>query len=317
MPSTNPVSMTHSTRPISDLSPAEPSYRESAAISDSMGPAESQPVWTPERPVLTSPNDLPPPNNNPYSVFRFLEATDESRNLGNQIMNTLGLRLQNVKHKIKEISAENIQKLKAAAQRASESSFWSTLKKIATCLLSAISIVFGISLVASGGGALIGGAMIASGILSLANFAMGETGAWDWISKQLAGDNEERQKQLAWILPCAVGVVAGGIGLVGSIQGVASGAIQFAEKAVYVAQTALTIFSAATTFGSGVASARLIWAQSDVTKIQADLTVEQTNFDSLIEEVKISMNDFKAAKAKTKKTIETLSQSNIQLVRQV
>lgn len=275
----------------------------------------SSSAWTPERPRLTPPESLPH-SIGPSSEYRLLAVTDESRNLGNQIMSTLGTRLQNVKLKIREISAENIQKLKEAAQRAADSSFWSVLKKIATCLLSSLSIVFGIALVGSGGGALIGGAMIASGILSLANFAMSETGGWDWVAKQISDDNEERRKMLAMILPGAVGILAGGIGLVGSVQGIVSGAIQFAEKSVYIAQTALAIFDGITTFGKGHADAHLTWAQADLQKIQADLTVERSHFDTVMREIETSMSDFKAVKAKTKKIIQTLSQSNVQLVRQ-
>ena len=177
-------------------------------------------------------------------------------------------------------------------------------------------MVFGISLIATGGGALIGGAMIASGILSLSNFALSETEAWDWVAKQLSNDNEERQKMLAMILPSAIGILAGGIGLVGSVQGIVTGSLQFAEKAIYVAQTALAMFDGITTFGKGYANAHLIWTQADLSKIQADLTVERTHFDAVMREIETSMNDFKAVKAKTKKTIQTLSQSNVQLVRQ-
>jgi hypothetical protein len=314
MSSFNPVSTAYPSMPISRALPLEPTHRDTT-VPDSIESmnADAQPIWTPERPVLTSPGSLPPPASD--SVYRLLATTEESRDLGNKILDTLGLRMQNVKHKIREISADNIQKLKEAAQRAADSSFWSILKKIATCLLSTVSIVFGISLVATGGGALIGGAMIASGVLSLANFAISETGGWEWVAKQLASDNQERQQMLSWVLPGAVGIIAGGIGIVGSVQGIVSGAIQFVEKAVYVAQTALAIFDGATTFGKGCADARMTWTQADLAKIQADLTVERTHFDNITREIEGCMNDFKAAKAKTKKIIQTLSQSNVQLVR--
>lgn len=314
MPNVDPVTMVNTMTPVTNIPFLESSHRQPTSISDSMLRMDGNidPVWKPERPMLTSPDAL---SSSSYSVYRFLDTTEESRHLGDQILETLGERLNHVKLKIREISTDNIQKLKEAAQRAADSSFWSILNKIATCLLSALSMVFGISLIASGGGTLIGGLMVASGILSLSNFAMSETGAWDWVSKQLASDNEEWQKKLAWILPSAVGILAGGIGIVGSIQSVASGAFQFTEKAVYLAQTVLAIFDAATTFGKGHADAHLIWAQSDVSKIQADLTVERTNFDSVMKEIEGSLSDFRAIKAKTKKIIQTLSKSNIQLTR--
>ena len=161
-------------------------------------PNKPLPDWTPERPVLTHPNDLPPPRS---SVYRLLAETENSRCLGNEILETLSLRVSQIKEKINEITTELTKKLKEAAERAQESVFWSLLKKVATCLLSAVSIVLGISLVASGGGALVGGAMIASGILSLANFALSESGLWDTIAQQLSRGNEDLKRKLQIILP--------------------------------------------------------------------------------------------------------------------
>jgi hypothetical protein len=292
------------TPPVEDRAALEPE------ITDAVSP------WTPERPQLTPP-ELLPCSRNSVSTLRLLGVTDESRALGDGLLETFSLRLSNVKEKIRTISAENMQKLKESAERASSSNFWSTLQKVATSLLSALSIIFGVAIVASGGGALIGGAMIASGILTLANFALCEFGTWDWIADQIAHDNEDQKKQIAMILPAAVGLVAAGIGLVGSVHGVATGALQFAEKAVFVAQTAVSLFGAATTFGKGVADARLIWTRADLLKLQAHLTVARENFTSVIDEIRGSMNEFSAVKTKTKKAIERITQSDIQLVKQI
>ncbi len=312
------ISSVRSPSALSDASALGSVARETSPVHDTLAAADpiTAANWTPERPILTSPGDMPPPDRiGMMSEYRLLDATEESRGLGNRITETLALRLQNVKHKIREISADNIEKLKENARRAADSGFWSILKKIATSLLAAASIIFGVSLVATGGGALIGGAMIASGVLSLANFAMSESGAWEWVATQLARDNEDLRNKLKMILPGAVGLLAGAIGIVGSVQGVASGAIQFMEKAVYIAQTALSVFDGLTTIGKGIADARLLWSQAELNKIQADLTVERTNFDTVMREVEGSMNEFRAVKAKAKKIIQTLSQSNVQLVR--
>lgn len=77
--------------------------RETASVSDSLSVAEgtSAENWTPERPTLTSPDDLPPPSwTMPMSEYRLLAATDESRSLGSKITDTMTLRLQNIKHKL-------------------------------------------------------------------------------------------------------------------------------------------------------------------------------------------------------------------------
>lgn len=298
---------------------SEPVRPENPIALDTVASAEEAipNEWTPERPLLTSPSSLPPPRGSSISDLRLLKAIQESQALGNNILNTMSLRLSNVKEKIRDISAENIEKLKESAKRASASDFWSTLKKIATCLLSSLSLVLGIAFVASGGAALIGGAMIASGILSLANFALSEMGTWDWVADQLAHDNEDHKQKIAMALPAAVGILAGGIGLVGSVYGIASGALQFAEKAVSIAQTALSLFDGITTLGKGISDARLLWTRADLKLIESKLTAERENFTTTIEEIKASMNDFKTVKAKAKKAIEMITESNIQLVRQV
>lgn len=289
---------------------------QSAIAYDTVAPsAESlRAGWTPERPRLTAPSELP--GSQSMSEYRLLAVTNDTRALGDDILETLSFRLQGVKDKIREVSAENMQKLKEAAERASSSDFWGILKKIATSLVSAVSAVFGIAILATGGSALVGGAMIASGVLSLANFALSELGTWDWIADLIAHDNEDLKKKLQWILPAAVGIIAAGIGIVGSVNGVVSGALNFAEKAASVVQTGLAIFGSAVTIGKGAADARITWTRADLKMIEAHLTAERENFTTTIDEIKGSMSEFKSVNSKTRKAIEMIAQSNIELVRQ-
>lgn len=277
-----------------------------AAATPKQNPREE---WTPSRPVLTHPSCLP------FSDRRLLAVTDTTRELGDKILEMLGTRLNYVKDKIRDISAENMAILREAAQRAQDSNFWSLLKKIATALIAAVSVIFGASVVASGGSALIGGAMIASGILSLANFALSELGTWDWIASQLSNENEDRKRQIAMALPMAVGILAGGIGLVGSVNGVVTGAINFAEKAAFIAQSIFSIFDGVSTLGKGVADSRLLWTQADTEGIQGKLTVERENFAITIDEIKASLGTFRNISKKTKTAVQSIARSNIQLTR--
>ena len=295
---------------------APPVVPPSAIAYDTVAPSEEvlRAGWTPERPRLTPPSALP--RNESLSEYRLLAVTNDTRALGDDILGTLGLRLQGVKDNIREVSAENMLKLREAAERASSSDFWGTLKKIAISLVSALSIVFGITVLASGGTALVGGAMIASGVLSLANFAFSELGTWDWVADLIAHDNEDLKNKLKWVLPGAVGILAAGIGIVGSVNGVVTGAVNFAEKAASVAQTGIAIFQSVTTLGKGTADANLIWTRADLKLIQAHLTAERENFTSTIDEIKGSMAEFKGVNSKTRKAIEMIAQSNIELVRQ-
>lgn len=284
---------------------------------DTIGPSKpSHEKWKPERPLLVPPDQLPLRKAFPSSEYRFLAVTDESRHLGDQILSTLGVRMANIKSKIQEISAESIQKLKESSDRVKDSNWWSVLKKIATCLFSALSVLLGTTLVASGGGALIGGAMIVSGIFSLANFALSESQAWDWVAKQICQDNEDLRRKLVMILPMVFGILAGGIGLVGSLHSLATGAIQFAEKGIYLAQTVLSTFNGLTTLGKGQADARLAWAQASQIETQAKLTVERFHFDNLICALENSLSDFREVKNRARKIMQIILHSNVELIQQ-
>lgn len=263
------------------------------------------------------PPSLPPQLTPPAKmmVLRFLDSTEETRNLGSSLLDQLTGRLNAVKGNIQEISAHNMEKLKEAAARANTSGFWSILKKISACLLSALSTITGIAFLAAGGGALIGGAMIASGILTIANFALAETGKWDWAAKMIAGDNEEKQKKWATFLPSAVGIVAGAIGLFGSVGSYASHAISFADKAILVAQSAFALFEGAVVFGKGCADARLISTQADLADIGGQLTSKRTEFDSLSREIEVSLNDFRMVKSKARQAMKTIAQTNMSSAR--
>jgi len=265
--------------------------------------------WKPEKPKLTHPDAV-------MSEYRLLSALKQLGETGDDLLRLLGTRLSNVKDEVREISAENIQRLRASAERANASTWWQVLQKIATSLLSALSLVSGIAVISAGGHAFIGGAMIASGIFSLFNIALTESGTWDWIAKQLAQENEERREQLAKILPAAMGLVAGGIGLAGSAYSFTTGAIPFVEKSLYIAQTAFSIFQASVTLGKGQADVRLIWAQADSNESDGKLNMSQVGFNSLVQEIKTFMETLKSAKAAAKKAVENISETNIQLVRQ-
>src|SRR5580698_2570027 len=129
--------------------PSQALEQERTSTADRVVPAvkdaiADQPL---ERPLLTPPEDLPL-SHHASSDYRLLAVTEETRQLGKEILKSLSSRLGYIKDKISEVSAENIQKLKEAAERANTSNFWSILKKIATSLLSAISIVFGVTMLA-------------------------------------------------------------------------------------------------------------------------------------------------------------------------
>ncbi len=251
------------------------------------------------------------------SALRLIAEKERSQKLGDDLLNILTDRLSQVKHTLRSISAQQIEKLKESAERAKNSDFWSTLKKLATCLLSAFSSIAGISMLATGGSALIGGAMIASGVLSLANFALSETNTWDWVAKYLAENNEDRQKKLAVFIPAAVGIACGAIGIAGAGWHFATHSGLFMEKILSVAQASLNLFDGATAFGKGQADARLLWAQADLNCIKGNLTIEQAQCDSLLQEVEYSLSTFRNASTSASRALNKIIQTNSSILKTV
>ncbi|MBS0653725.1 MAG: hypothetical protein JSR39_09430 [Verrucomicrobia bacterium] len=301
----------------------DPHAHASAAVQDSIAAADLEPSIPVviDRPTLTPPSfrrDTPPPANPPsLSELRFLAAMESFRSFGDEVLLTLGVRLEAFRLQLQDISADNLQKLKEAAENAKASDFWSLLKKVANSLLSALSIVIGVSLVSTGAGSLVGGAMIASGIFSIANMLMSESGTWDWVAKKLANEDEDRRKMLAMLLPTATGLLAGIIGLGGSAGAFAWSGIEFAEKAVMIAQATLAIFDGATTIGKGYADANLIWSQADLTKVKSQMTVERQLIDNTTKSIEGVLDGLNAAHDKANLFVKMAIRSNEAVVKEL
>lgn len=257
---------------------------------------------------LVIPPALTPPSQLISSDLRLLALSESTHNTGELVLSMLNERLRLVRSELQSASTAMIQKLRGSAEKAKVSEAWGILNKIATTLLSALSMILGTALVSSGASVWVGGAMITSGILSLANLVFNELGAWEFVSQQLAQDNAESQKKLAKVLPMAVGILSAGVGLAGAGWGVGTQGIRFFEEIVYLAQAALTIFNSTTAFGKGVADARLIWAQASLSSSQAVQTKEQQLFTSLIQEIKGLLGEFQRLHSKTSKAIQKASQ---------
>jgi hypothetical protein len=302
---------------------ADPHAQTPSAVEDTMAASAlgpSIPVII-DRPTLTPPTfseEFSSPATPPtLSELRFLAAMESFRSFGDQVLSTLGVRLETFRLQLQEISAENLQKLKEAAENAKSSDFWSLLKKVATSLLSALSVVIGISLVSTGAGALVGGCMIASGIFSVANMLMSEAGTWDWVAKKLANEDESRRQMLAILLPSAVGLLSGIIGLGGSAGAFAWSGIEFVDKVVLIAQATLGIFDGATTIGKGYADANLIWSQADLTQVKSKMTVERHLIDNTTKSIEGVLDGLNAAHDKSNLFVKMAIRSNEAVVKEL
>lgn len=285
-------------------------------VYDTIAPAQAKP----SAPIIIDRPLLPPPdfsgqlpaNAKPptLSELRFLAVMEAFRSFGDEMLSSLGVRLESYRLQLEDISTENLEKLKEASENAKSSDFWSLLTKVATCLLSALSVVIGISLVATGGLTLVGGAMIGSGIFSLANMLMSETKTWDWVAKKLANDDEERQKMLAMLLPAAAGILSGLVGVFGSAGAVVWTGVTFFDKAILIAQTSLAMFNGVTTIGKGYADAKTLWLQADLTKMKSNITIERQMVDRTTKSIEDVLDGLNAAQTKSAQFVRMAIRSN-------
>ncbi len=222
--------------------------------------------------AIFSPPVLSPPKTTKCVDIRFIEAVNDIYVAGQGMMDCFLQNLDQSAAKLKELSFANAEKLKEAAKRSQENGVWSLLTKIGQCLLSALSFVIGVSLVATGAGAVIGSIMIASSIINIASFAMTEAHGWDWIAKKFASD-EEKQKKIAFWLPTAIGIINAVVGVAGAAGGALWAQLNLVQKAIIVLQSALGLYNGVTTIGKGVSDSQVILAQADLLSIQKDMTL--------------------------------------------
>jgi hypothetical protein len=275
---------------------------------DSLSPStESKRFFSFDKPVLSPP--LPS-----MSVIPFLQSVEKFHSFGQRYLGTQSKRLEQSNREIEKITTENIQKMREAAERASESDVWSFFKKIATAILSAISIVIGISLVASGAGALVGGAMIASGILSIANLVLSEAGFWEALAKRLAQDNEDKRRAIALMLPAIIGVVSGLIGVFGSVGSLAFSTLNFFEKALTMLHAAVGVLDGATTIGKGISDGQVIRADADLAQTRCDATLAHLKNEQVSTALEKVLKQLEAAQEKAAQMLKMLIQSNLQVV---
>jgi hypothetical protein len=159
-------------------------------------------VFRPSKPQLA-----PPVSSHGLPQLAILKTLDNLHEMGKKIHLNQILSLDEIQEKIEQLQAENMKHLKESSERAKESAFWKVLGQIASCIASAINLVFGISLIA-GGSPILGGIVIAAALITIANMAFSECGIWSWVAKQLANENEERERILVVALPLIVAILA-------------------------------------------------------------------------------------------------------------
>lgn len=198
--------------------------------------------YVPSKPVLEEPKSC---------VMRALGSMTTLEKLADDFM---FLNQDNVNAyiaRMNQLDEEETIKMKESIQRTQDTGFWSYLRDLGSMLIAAISTVFGLSILATGGAPLIGAALVASGILAIFNFTLKESGAWDWVAKQLAQDNEELRVKLATLLPAIVSIICMAVGLAGSWGVSALVHLDLQQKLFKIAETALVFGNCMTYFAEG------------------------------------------------------------------
>jgi len=280
----------------------------------SSGALPSSKVQTLETPLF-SPPKLTHPSRVTYIEYGLISVLNELHTCGESLITSFTTSLSHGSEKLKKLSLENIEKLKEAAKNTQSSEFWSFLQKIGECILAAITTVLGITLVATGAGAIIGGVMIAAGLLTIANFAMRESGSWVAVSKLLSND-KETQKNIAFYIPLGVGLLAAVLGIAGSVATALYTTLNIAGQAVSVLQAAAGIYNGVTTVGKGVSEGQVLWTEADLTKIATETTLTRVKFESnsslLRQTIKILENIQQSAEQVISLSTQAIKKSRIQ-----
>jgi hypothetical protein len=100
---------------------------------------------------------------------------------------------------------ENMRKV-ALAKKSSER--WGIATKVASWIVSFLTIATGVTLIATGAGAAAGGLLIAGGVLSLTNHLLEITGGWNKLATTLGGDDSTKTRSMIMWMQLGVAIIS-------------------------------------------------------------------------------------------------------------
>ena len=218
-----------------------------------------------------------PPKISDCLEIRFLKTLTQMEELGQRSLEDAYTSLeQNTLPTLTSLSAQKADKIQQAAQRSQESDVWTYLQQVGSCLLSAVNIALGTSILGVGA-TLLGTALIASGILTLACLALQETKALDWIADKIAKDKEDLKKELLFWIPVVIQGLAMTVGAAGGAF--VWQAHHLPVQAALVLQTAFSFYTNAVLIGKETTSARISWLDADLKGIDLKISLEKFRLD--------------------------------------
>jgi hypothetical protein len=123
------------------------------------------------------------------------------------------------------MNAKKTEEIRKHVMEASKETTWSFLSKIMNYFLSAVTVVLGSVLVASGVGATAGAFLIAAGGLGLLNSVANDTGAYQAIASYFSKSKETQERIASWITTFVLFATIG-LGMTGGIMTAVSSATE-------------------------------------------------------------------------------------------
>lgn len=215
---------------------------------------------------LSGKPELDPPSPN---IWGFVQVTLEAEKIASDFIRLDQINMEKHFGEIREWEKKQLIKINESAEHAQSWNFWNFLRDIASLIVAAFSTIIGFFVVTSVGSALVGGALIASGVLAITNFIFQHTDTWDWIAKQIA-EEEQTQQKLKSIMPLVVSVISTTIGIAGSIGAAFFDSLNLTQKLLSIGQTAANFAQGVTTIAGGISGARMKWTEADLRSIKSE-----------------------------------------------
>ncbi|MBI2743384.1 MAG: hypothetical protein HYX48_05650 [Chlamydiales bacterium] len=264
--------------------------------------------FRPSMPVLEAPGaSKTSPASLSYNsvISQILETLSLMHATGHEMHLTQARGFAVAQKSIEELQQKELVELKESAERAQTSDAWGVLQTVASYILSAINAVLGVFLITQGS-TVVGGMMVAAGLIEVANLAFSSCGFWNWLADQIAGENEELAKQIVAILPSVIGLVAGAVGAVGTVQlWNMQNQFDWAEQLLLISQTALSLTQGVASMAKGVTAYKVSQSEMRQILIEKGLAESEHQSEGLSNGMREMMHILSECTSQVSKIIQT------------
>lgn len=228
--------------------------------------------FVPSTPILPSLEELTVTSSPTYNsaILSLIGTLEAIHTTGAEIHTTQTKELTRLSKHLEKSQAAELEKMREISEKSQASGVWHVLQTIGSYLLAGLNFVFG-GLLTAQGAPIIGGIMIAAGLISVANLAFSDCGFWSWIAKQIAKEDKELAQKLETIIPAIIGLLAAAASAVGTYQvWQMAGQFDILRQVLLVLQTTVGVMEGVTTIGKGFSDYDVKKSQEEATKFQSD-----------------------------------------------